>query len=44
MQEIIYQAARLIRHAGAVALDLGHHSRTARVFADLIDRWRIRWA
>lgn len=44
MQEIIYQAARLIRHAGAVALDLGQHSRAARVFADLIDRWRIRWA
>ena len=44
MQEIIYQAARVVRHAGAVALDMGRHARAAVAFADLLARWRIRWA
>lgn len=44
MQEIIYRAARVIRHAGTVALDLGRNARAAAAFADLLDHWRIRWA
>lgn len=42
MQEIIYRAATVIRHAGHCALDFGLHCSAAAAFGGLVKRWQIR--
>lgn len=42
MQEIIYRAATVIRHAGHCALDFGRHCSAAAAFGSLVKRWQIR--
>ena len=44
MQEVIYRAATVVRHAGRCALDFGLHSNVAVAFERLIRSWRIQMA
>lgn len=44
MQEIIYRAALVVRHAGRVMLDCGRSHTGHAAFQRLIDTWRIRFA